>query len=753
MDTNRDRRGAFAAHLRLAAWYAALAVAVLVFAWPVLIQPRFGILDCPVTYDACQRFDWSRPWKLVDVLGFGNQARPFQFLMFVPAYFTTSAALHAWFENGFILWLTLACAFTILRKATGRAWLAFIGVILCFGRLPFTENFYTLTLCDVYMLCGAMLVLMVLQRMLEGRAFSRWTRWLWLFGGALGALYATGVKETAGAFFVSYCAALGVLSWGYGMPMRTVLRKTWWLSLWVVIGTAVLVAKFLSLDTLYTAGGAAGYTLAPAALLGNAQRFAAYFLDTASYVIPAMLLLLAGVNVLVVETLDETVRAVLRRKIAWAAVLFVVALCAAGILLPWQTFYTRYLLITSAGLLLGTVLCADIGITLLRLRLSVVAHTLLIDVAALAGILVLAHFAYGIMVGPLSEGRVRHQADLAYDDMFRYIAANAPSNGTVYYMMDNDVLEPMSNTTYALRAFYGRPDIQCVFPSMPDDYTEPGLVAVSEIRGMRFNYTRMPVHHASIVQFHEWFRNSRNIAHKQAWVYETPVWFCHEAYNVPQYTSSFGFPDFWHLKRGMYVFGWHVYEYKGGGQQPATVIARQQPAQETPPSPPPPPPPATPPPPPAPAATNLLRNGRFAQGTAGWTYWSQTKQFTNAVTTVAYPGRVATTALRLENPGGALIGMQQLVNVRSGQVYRLGARVRSTVTTDSKMPFGARVAVYAPGQPEYAVVWFSQATNWWRQEVAFTNAYTGTATVYAHLGYGKTATTGEFTDVRLEPAR
>ncbi len=44
----------------------------------------------------------------------------------------------------------------------------------------------------------------------------------------------------------------------------------------------------------------------------------------------------------------------------------------------------------------------------------------------------------------------------------------------------------------------------------------------------------------------------------------------------------------------------------------------------------------------------------------------------------------------------------------------------------------------------------SECTDWWRRQVEFTNQVTGTAVVYVHLGYGKVASTGEFSDIRLE---
>ncbi|NLF38891.1 hypothetical protein GX586_05560 [bacterium] len=144
---------------------------------------------------------------------------------------------------------------------------------------------------------------------------------------------------------------------------------------------------------------------------------------------------------------------------------------------------------------------------------------------------------------------------------------------------------------------------------------------------------------------------------------------------------------------------------------------------------------------------NLLKNGTFAEGLASWYCWQGAKEATNAVKAVVALGRPA---LRIENPEAKLIGMQQLVTVESGVVYRLSGAARSVATTDSSVLFGGRLAFYLPPQPEREVVWMSEATNWWEKAVVFTNEVTGVATVFVHMGYGGARSTGEFTNIRLE---
>lgn len=187
---------------------------------------------------------------------------------------------------------------------------------------------------------------------------------------------------------------------------------------------------------------------------------------------------------------------------------------------------------------------------------------------------------------------------------------------------------------------------------------------------------------------------------------------------------------------------------------PATVAAPPAPAPAAVPTSPPAvsAPPAKPVPAPAPTTRqSLLKNGNFSERLANWSMWRDAKTYPNALNVVLVPGPSgARTALRIENPYKAQIGVQQLARVESGSVYRLSATVRSVATHDTNVIFGGRVAFYLPPQPEYDIVWVTEYNQWWRRERIFTNEVDGVATIYVHLGYGNVATTGEFTDITLE---
>ncbi len=149
---------------------------------------------------------------------------------------------------------------------------------------------------------------------------------------------------------------------------------------------------------------------------------------------------------------------------------------------------------------------------------------------------------------------------------------------------------------------------------------------------------------------------------------------------------------------------------------------------------------------------NLLKNGSFAEGLKCWTFWRAARDVKDAVVVVPIEYYNNTSAARINDPQGELMGVQQLVSVESGKVYRLSGAVRSLATTDSSVLFGGRIAFFQP-QREHELKWVTENTNWWEQSLVITNDVTGVATVYAHMGYGNAHSTGEFTCIRFEQCR
>jgi hypothetical protein len=152
-----------------------------------------------------------------------------------------------------------------------------------------------------------------------------------------------------------------------------------------------------------------------------------------------------------------------------------------------------------------------------------------------------------------------------------------------------------------------------------------------------------------------------------------------------------------------------------------------------------------------PSASNVLCNSTLTDGLTGWLPWNKAREYPQAIARVAargVPG--ATQAVRIINPWRALVGVQQLVPVVSGATYRLSGWARSGTTSDARVLFGGRVALYLPPQPEQQLVWMGECTQWTPQEKEFVNGISGMACVYVHMGYGGVGSTGEFADVRLE---
>jgi len=147
------------------------------------------------------------------------------------------------------------------------------------------------------------------------------------------------------------------------------------------------------------------------------------------------------------------------------------------------------------------------------------------------------------------------------------------------------------------------------------------------------------------------------------------------------------------------------------------------------------------------ALSNLISNGDFSAGFAHWYPWQRGKDHPQLMTISVVSNQHF---LRIENPLGALIGVQQQVLLQSGAVYCLSATVRSCARSDPKTLFGARVALYAPPEPERELVWMSEHNQWWRKHLVFTNFSTVPGVLFAHMGYGNVTSTGEFTAIRLE---
>ena len=701
---------------------------------PVLFNPRYCILDAPVFCDLAQHVRLNNLSTYLNLEQFNNRAQYGYLLYMFPNYFTLNPLWRAWTHSGLLLAIACWCIYRLLRHAGSSRWIAALGVPVALFTPSFTENYYTLYKAEPWMLTGALAMTLLLHWRLahERRTLGLLPGTLFYTAALLAGLLIYSVKETGAAYFGVFLCGTALIAWGRGTRAGEALRKTWPLLVLNALLLAIEIYRFATLPTRYSVGGQAAYSLAPASVIAGLARVAAHFIDTAVYVLPALLIISAGFHVYLLGQLDEPLRAKLRVKLAWILVFLALFAGMAAILVPWPRLDERYFLVAATGAALATILAVELGLFLVRLRMRPVAHTLLLNVTILTAALLLAHATYSAIVGPFSEGRARIVLDTAYDDMFRYLADNVPSNGTAYFMMRHDFSEPMQNTVLGLRLFYHRPDIHCEFPLTQNDFVAPGLLAVSHIEDFHFNYKRMPVHSMMSALFYGWNPDRATFVHVTNMVCSTPVAYALEEYNAMQYRTEFGIPALWALKHGNYTFGWSIYEVAGNAekmQAKSSVVKR------------------------APQGRNLVLNSSFTNGLAHWSLFRDAKQAPETVSVIAVSDTKGIThAVRINNPAAKNVGVQQVVRVTAGRPYRLIGTVHSPrYSFEMSKVFGGRIVLYVPGQDEQELLWgLNEYAQWTEKWIVFTNRVAGIATVYASLGYGKVSAVGEFTDIRLE---
>lgn len=551
-----------------ARWYRGLSTTLVYLAAlvalcnPLWFDGRAGILDTPVIAHVCRTVQWHKPLQLMDIMGFGNQARPLQLLAFLPALVSRDPQVFHWFQNVCILVLTYVLIARIVSLWTGMRWLASFASVCVLLTPSYTSNYFTMWTMEPYMLFGVMGLVWVWVRLLGQREVSRGA-WWWYNGlGVIFAAYAIGVKEVGVMACVVCMAAGGLIAWQQGVRFGEALRRVWPTFIAAQLAFTAVIVKFMLIPQAYDAGGTGGYVLALEPLLRQARRFVTYFIDTAPYAWLAALLWMALAWFVRRQKACAGLEDV-RRALAGAAVFFVIAVGMAAIYVPWQVFDARYLLVAGTSAALASWLTAQ---ALLLTRESLkrwYARGVSGVCAALIIGLIVVHACYVTAVGPLSEGLARHRFAVAYDEMFKFVCRETPTNGTVYFLMDWDFPEARENTVHSLDVFYGRPDIRAAFPTNAAAFTRPGLVVVSEY-SFPMNYTRMPVHYLARDVFYRELQPRLGLREVANMTWRTPIWYAKEEHNVAQYQSAWGVPAFWDLKRGVYRFGWRIYWYDGG---------------------------------------------------------------------------------------------------------------------------------------------------------------------------------------------
>lgn len=145
---------------------------------------------------------------------------------------------------------------------------------------------------------------------------------------------------------------------------------------------------------------------------------------------------------------------------------------------------------------------------------------------------------------------------------------------------------------------------------------------------------------------------------------------------------------------------------------------------------------------------NLVKNGDFQNGLKNWNSWKFKDDDilpTNVTREADY------NFVTVYNPNKSLIGFCQAVNMVSGNVYKISGKARLSKNNKTNIKyFGARLALYAPGQKEIQVIWEDPLEDWINKSLIFTNRVSTAATIYFHMGYFKDYINGDFTDIKIQ---
>ena len=690
-------------HLLLA--YLALAGLVLLLMHPVLSNGHFHMLDSAGIYSGCSTASIFRPSSFICLMGISNQARPGQFLMYLPGFVARSARLHYWFQSGLVLYLTLAGIMFLVHRVTGRILLAFAGAAACMFTASFVENFFTLFKCEIFMQFGVVCIMCALWLMLFEPAAFRGRTALIRVLGVVGAIYSLTVKETAGTFLMVLLFGLPPLLCARSAGMRAGIRRVAWLIGVTLAAFAVLVLRFLTLPSCYTQGGTASYSLDPKQLHAGIVTLWNYLGATASYVLPAGIAAVLGIALLFHRF--RPIQAPHRIAIAWTLFAWLWFASTVAAYVPWSGFQVRYMLVTNTSALLATVLSVHL-VLLAVAGAGRASRAAAWSLAGVTGLLVLAHSVFTLLVGHLSEARIRCGVDQVDHAVVSCVTAGTCTGGTAYFLMDTTQPEPMVEMQLRMGIFYHRPDILCAYPLQPQDMHEPGLVCVPE-GNICYNPNRIPVHYSGEVRYRTQFATTLAATPVTNVSRDMTVWYTDpNALRGFQHSARYGIPAFWRLKRGQYHFAWNILRHGGDG------------------------------------CTNLVLNGSFTRGMKDWALWWPTGSYTSLV-------NVGSACVRITDPDGSLEGVRQNLSVlaHSGQVFRLSAWARTVGRPSPDQNTGARVAFHLP-QHEQDIIWLSQMDAWIQRTIVFTNMAEGTPSILAHMGYGKVKGATDITDIRLE---
>ena len=526
---------------------------------PILSNTHYNILDDARVYDSIVKFDVANKNTFLKLPDQGGRARPGMLFLCLPALGHTNPFIHYFIQTTLFLFVPLLIIFWLVNKITENKYLALICSLCCLCVPPIVQNYYTLFKAETHILFGTLLFTALLWQIYFRKDETKIYNKL-LFGtiGILATILTYTIKETGIAYFGVYC--LGILNF------TLFTKKTWknslygsiFLSILNLFAVCIVLYFYSQLETTYSSSSKAGFSLKIPDIISGIYRIFNYFTTTASYVFPAFLMWLLSFFIFIK---DKVFRDKLKIKLAWLSYFLLFFVGMISILIPWTGLVIRYYLVASVGAVIFAFLAIDIGLYNIKFKKNKSFNIILVFAIL---ILLISHSVYCIAVGDFSEGNVRQNVDKTYYDVFKYISKVTPPNGTAYFMIGKEQKEARKNTITSLKIFYNRPDIKCVFPEKVSDLNQPGLLCVTDMkRPPCFNYTRVVANESGRGMFLKIIQSTLHLREVWQTVYSTPIIYATNHWAVPQYKSKICFPDFWDLKKGVYEFGWKVYEFNG----------------------------------------------------------------------------------------------------------------------------------------------------------------------------------------------
>lgn len=657
--------------------------------WPVLRDPRVCILDCPSFFEAAEKITWY------DVRTYVWRAHPARsaygmMLYWFPIYVWPSVAVRFWVHSGLLLGLTQVLIYLLVRQVTASRIAGFLAALLSLGHIAFAENYYTMFKGEPWLLAGIMVLTYHLWRL---RATDHTWRAAvaWHTAAILSAFAVYSIKETGLAFLPVYVAGLVLVGWMQRLPLLRVLQRAWVPLAAQILFAGIAVWLYLNLPVTFGVGTAETYQLTWPSVRNGTLALTHYMLTVSPYALLAAFMVLAQAWQCY-RARDEGTR----RVLGWQIYFALLCISSYAILVPWTAVSPRYYLVGNVAGIVWSVL-ACVGAARMAFHLRGWVRWAQKSVVAVTWCLLVAHAAFSFIVNHISEGRVQQRFDAAYDEMFRYVAAHTAPSGIVAFVQSPRQIEARQGLPILLRILYKRGNIRCICPTAFVDYLRAELICVPDRVGP-LNYFRLPASENEGWHFIQTVATNPVVQEIHRLSSTTTIWYVTTEFGKPQYKSWLGIPAFWALKRGSYELGWRFYE---PAAKLTNGVSRQGGGGIS--------------------SMNLIRNSQFEEGLQGWSYWGSAGARTGQVSVVCVGTREpAAQAVRIMTLAGELSDVAQGVRVRSGEVYRLSATVRSLQTNASDIGFGARVAFFLPPQPEWQLVWMSEYNHWWRRECVFT---------------------------------